>query len=82
MMVSDCEEPLLNCQLILASILVQVESLDLVTMAMCLGDLFTSQTKQRHDNECYASQESRGGENNGRLSFSGASKTRLATTST
>jgi hypothetical protein len=69
MMVSDCEEALLNCQLVLASILVQVEGLDLVAMPLCLGNLVTFQTKQRHNNECYTFQESRVGENNSQLAF-------------
>jgi hypothetical protein len=68
-MLSDREEAMLNCQLILASILFQVEGLNLITMMLCLGNLVTSQIKQRHNNKRYTSQESRGGENNGWLAF-------------
>ena len=71
MTVSDCEEALLNCQLVLASILDQVEGIDLETTMLCLGNLVTSQAKQWHQhNKGYTSQESRRGKNNGQLAFS------------
>jgi hypothetical protein len=61
MVVSNLEEVLLNFQLILASILVQVEGIDLETMMLHLGTLVTLQADQRRNNEHYILQESRRG---------------------